>query len=143
MRIVSTLLLATALVGAGTVYAQTAAKAPAAAPVTALNEIVSPRGNELTAAGIQKITATTNKNARAIRVDSPWGASYFAWPKNVKPVAFTIETSKGGTAVVRAAGYSEANKADYKAAIDAIIPIAKQQTENNKAAKEHRGTKKM
>ena len=36
------------------------------------------------------ITATPGKGSRSIHVHSQWGDSYFGWPKNVKPVAFTI-----------------------------------------------------
>jgi len=90
------------------------------------------------AAGIQKITATTGKKNRDILVSSPWGSSYFGWPKDVKPMPFTIEVGKGsGTATISAPGFSDANKADYKAAIDAVVPVAIAKTADNKAAKEH------
>lgn len=140
MRLLSMLLVAAALQASGAALAQTAK--PAAPPPADTTEIISVRGNELTAAGIQKITASATKGARAIRVDSPWGASYFNWPKDVKPVAFTIETGAGGTAILRAAGYTEANRADYKAAIDAVVPIAKEKTQDNKALKDHTLQKK-
>jgi hypothetical protein len=43
----------------------------------------------------------------------------------LKQVAFTIETGKpAGSATISAPGFTEANKADYKAAIDAIVPFA-------------------
>ena len=96
-----------------------------------------PRVNEVIAAGIQKITATPGKGVRSIAVQSPWGNSIFAWPKDVKPVAFTITTGKGGTATISAPGFTDANKADYKTAIDAVVPVAIAKTSDNKAAKEH------
>jgi hypothetical protein len=92
-----------------------------------------PRVNEAVAAGIQRITATTGKGDRSIVVQSPWGASYFGWPKDLKPVAFTIETGKpAGGATISAPGFTEANKADYKAAIEAIVPFAIARTQDNK-----------
>jgi hypothetical protein len=120
-----------------------AATAAAAAPTTVkavqpgLLEVAGPRVNEVVAAGIQKITATPGKGARSIAVQSPWGNSTFAWPKDVKPVAFTITTGKGGTATISAPGFTDANKADYKAAIDAVVPVAIAKTGDNKAAKTH------
>jgi len=88
--------------------------------------------------GIQKITATTSSGGRAIRVNSPWGASSFGWPKGVKPVAFEIVTGKTGTdATISAPGFNEANRADYRAAIDAVVPVAIARTADAKAAKDH------
>ena len=47
------------------------------------------------------------------------GDSFFDWPKNVKQVAFTVEVGKPkGGATISAPGFTDANKADYKAAID-------------------------
>ena len=81
--------------------------------------------NEAVVAGIAKLTATPGKGGRSIEVQSPWGNSYFAWPKDVKPVAFTIvHAKKTGAVTVSAPGFTEATKADYKAAVDAVIPIA-------------------
>jgi hypothetical protein len=102
-----------------------------------LLEVTGPRVNEVVAAGIQKITATPGKGARSIAVQSPWGNSYFGWPKDVKPVAFTITTGKAGAATISAPGFTDANKGDYKAAIDAVVPVAISKTADNKAAKEH------
>jgi hypothetical protein len=132
-----------------------AAKAPAAAPAPAvvktpaggtikavqpgLFEVAGPRVNEVVGAGIQKITATPGKGARSIAVQSPWGNSYFNWPKDVKPVAFTITTGKAGAATISAPGFTDANKADYKAAIDAVVPVAIAKTGDNKAAKTQKG----
>jgi hypothetical protein len=138
--------LLAAVVVTGTALAQTPAPAPApakappaatAAPAAAapagtvkaiqpgLLEVSGPRVNEVQAAGIKKITATPGKGSRAIVVESPWGYSYFGFPKDVKPVAFTIEVGKpAGVATISAPGFKEANKADYKSAIEAIIPFA-------------------
>ena len=114
--------------------APAAAKAPAAtAPATGtvkaiqpgLFEVAGPRVNDVMAAEITSITATPGKGGRSIHVRSPWGDSYYGWPKNVKPVPFTIEVGKpAGGATISAPGFTEANKADYKAAIEAIVPFA-------------------
>ena len=75
---------------------------------------------------------------KSVSVQSPWGASSFGWPKGVKPVAFTITIGKDGkTATIDAPGFTEANRADYKVAIDAIVPVAIAKTADNKSAKEH------
>ena len=98
-------------------------------------EVAGPRVTEVAGAGIQKISAPAGKS---VSVQSPWGASSFGWPKGVKPVAFTITVGKDGkTATIDAPGYTEANRADYKAAIDAVVPVAIAKTGDNKAAKEH------
>jgi len=125
------------------------AQAPAAAPTAAgsvkavqpgLFEVAGPRVNEAVAAGVQKITATTNTGGRSITVQSPWGYSYFGWPKNLKPVAFTIETGKpAGGATITAPGFSDASKADYKAAIDGVVKHAITSTLQNKQFAEGSG----
>jgi hypothetical protein len=149
-KIVATL-VAGLLAASSSAFAQTAAPAPTPAPAPAakapagtvkaiqpgLLEVSGPRVNEVLAAGIQKITATPGKGARSVAVQSPWGNSTFSWPKDVKPVAFTITTGMGGTATISAPGFTDANKADYKAAIDAVVPVAIAKTADNKAAKEH------
>jgi hypothetical protein len=122
--------------------AKPAAAAPAAPVIKAaqpgLIEVSGPRVNEVVAAGIQKITAVPGKGNRSIQVQSPWGASRFDWPKDVKQVAFTIETGKPkGGATITAPGFTEANKADYKAAIDAVVPVAIKMTTANKSDKQH------
>jgi hypothetical protein len=123
-------LFASMLVGAALalpVYAQqAAAPAPTVKAVQpGLLEATGPRVNEAVAAGITKISATPGKGARSVEVASPWGNIYFAYPKDVKPVAFTIEhAKKANTVTVNAPGFTEANKADYKAAVDAIVPKA-------------------
>ena len=121
-----------------------AAKAAAQAPTTTKTvqpgvvEVFGPRVSELTAAGIQKITATPGKGGRSINVQSPWGSSFFGWPKDVKPVAFEIVTGKSGKdATFKAPGLTDANRADYRAAAEAIVPVAISKTADARAAKEH------
>ena len=114
-----------------------ATKAPGGGTVKAVQpglfEVAGPRVNEVKDAGIQKITATPGKGGRSIHVQSPWGDSFFGWPAKVKPVAFTIEIGKpaGGRDPLDR-GFTEANKEDYKAAIDAIIPFAIQFTKSSR-----------
>ena len=164
MRKLATALFVAAAFGAGVTHAQTAAPAPgattgpaarttgtqgtgaaaaaaAAAPTTVkavqpgLLEAAGPRVTEVAAAGIQKISAPAGKS---VSVQSPWGASTFGWPKGVKPVAFTITIAKDAkTATIDAPGFTEANRADYRAAIDAVVPIAIAKTGDARAAKEH------
>jgi hypothetical protein len=137
MRTLYLALLAAAVV-AGPALAQTPAPAPAKAPATTttaagttvkavqpgLFEVAGPKVNEVIAVGIQKITATPGKGGRSIAVQSPWGNSYWGWPKNVTPVAFTIETGKAGGATISAPGFTEAKRAEYKAAIEAVAALA-------------------
>jgi hypothetical protein len=140
MRKVSAVVLVAAALGVGLANAQ---PAPAPAPARmvkavqpGLVEVAGPRVNEAVVAGIQKITATPGKGARSIETRSPWGNIYFDFPKDVKPVAFTIEAGKsGGTATISAPGFTEANKADYKAAIDAVVPMAISKAQAQKNAK--------
>jgi hypothetical protein len=166
MRKLATALFVAAAFGAGVTHAQTAAPAPGAttgpaarttgtqgtgaaataaakAPATVksiqpgLVEVAGPRVSEATAVGIQKISAKGATGGRAIHVSSPWGDSYFGWPKGVKPVAFDITVEKSGTAaMINAPGFTEANKADYRAAIDAVVPVAIAKTGDAKALKE-------
>ena len=137
MRKLHLALLAAAIV-TGAALAQTPAPAPAkaagamspaAGKVKAVQpglfEVAGPRVNEVMAAGIEKITATPGKGRRSIAVQSPWGDSFYDWPKNVKPVTFTIEIGKpAGGATISAPGFTDTNKADYKAAIEAVLPKA-------------------
>jgi hypothetical protein len=108
--------------------AQNAPDAPPARTVTAVQpgllEVTGPHVNDVYGAGIQKIIATPGKGGKSISVYSPWGHIYFDWPKDVKPVAFTIETAKNGGVTISAPGFTEANKDDYRAAIEAVVPIA-------------------
>ena len=121
----------------GQALAQTPAPAPAKSPAIAsgggtvkavqpgLFDVAGPRVNEVIATGIEKITATPGTGRRAIAVQSPWGDSFYGWPKNVKPVAFTIEVGKpAGGATISAPGFKEGNKADYQAAIEAVVKKA-------------------
>ena len=102
--------------------------------------MAGPRVNEAVAAGVQKITAVTGKGGRSITVQSPWGYSYFGWPKNLKPVPFTIEAGKpAGGATITAPGFNDANKADYKAAIEGVVRHAITSTLQNKAFAEGSG----
>jgi hypothetical protein len=122
--------LVAAALGAGVSNAQTSPAATPARTVKAVQpgllEVTGPRVNDALAAGILKIVATPGKGGKSIEVQSPWGYIYFDWPKDVKPVAFTIETGKGGgfAATISAPGFTEANKADYRAAVDAVVPMA-------------------
>jgi hypothetical protein len=137
LKLAVTLFVA-AVLGAPTSNAQTAAPPPAVkTTVKALQpglfEVAGPRVMEVAAGGVRKITAVPGSGVRAISVESQWGTSYFGWPKGVKPVAFTIETGKGGaTATISAPGFKEANKADYRAAIEAIVPFAISRTQDNR-----------
>jgi hypothetical protein len=132
MRKLCLVLLAAAVVGDAAL-----AQAPAAGTVKAIQpglyEVAGPRVNDAVAAGIQKITAVTGKGWRSITVQSPWGYSYFGWPKNLKPVPFTIETGKpAGGATITAPGFTDANKADYRAAIESVVQHAIASTLQNK-----------
>ena len=104
-----------------------------------LLEVTGGRVNDAVAAGIQKITAKADNSRRAIEVHSPWGNLNFAWPKDVKPVAFTIETSKGGGATISAPGFTEANKEQYRAAVDAVVTKAIKDAQAQKATKTNKG----
>lgn len=138
MRNLSVVLLAAAVV-AGPGLAQTpSAASPAARAVKAVQpglfEVAGPKINEAVTVGITKIVAAPGKGGRSVEVQSPWGYSYFGWPKNVKPVAFTFETGKpAGGATISAPGFKDANKADYKAAIETILQHAITTTQQNRA----------
>ena len=133
------LVLLAVAVAASAVLAQTpAGTAPGAGTVKAVQpgliEVAGPRVNDVIAAGIQKITATPGKGWKSVVVQSPWGYSYFGWPKNLKPVPFTIETGKpAGGATISAPGINDTNKPDYKAAIEAIVRHAVVTTQQNRA----------
>ena len=133
------LLTAAFVTGAALAQAPAPAAAPAKAPAATttaagtvvkavqpgLFEVAGSRVNDVIAVGIQKITATPGKGGRSIAVQSPWGNSYWGWPKNVTPVAFTIETGKPpGGATISAPGFTEAKKGEYKAAIEAVAALA-------------------
>ena len=117
--------------------AQTAAAPPPKATVKALQpglfEVAGGRTIEAVGGGVRKITAVPGAGVRAITVESDWGVSYFGWPKGLKPVAFTIEANKTGTtATISAPGFKEENKADYRAAIEAIVPFAISRTQESR-----------
>ena len=132
-----------ALLAAALVTAPALAQTPAGtvkAVQKGLLEVAGPRVNEVMAAGIEKITAVPGKGRRSIAVESQWGYSYYGFPKNVKPVAFTIEVGKpAGGATISAPGFTDANKADYKAAIEAVIPNAILFTNESKKLSEGSG----
>jgi hypothetical protein len=97
-RLFSVALIAAAL-GASATVARTASAAPPTRTVTAaqpgLLEVADSRVNDVYGSGIQKIIATPGNGVRrSISAYSPWGHIYCAWPKDVKQVAFTIETAK-------------------------------------------------
>jgi len=117
--------------------AQTAAAPPAKATVKAIQpglfEVAGGRTMEAIAGGVRKITAKPGTGVRAITVESQWGVSYFGWPKGVKPVAFTIEANKDGTsATINAPGFKDADKADYRSAIEAVVPFAISRTQESR-----------
>lgn len=138
MRKLSVIVLAAAL-SAGVTNAQTAPTASPERKVTAVQpgllEVTGPHVNDIYGSGIQKITATPGKGTKSIAVHSPWGNIYFDWPKDVKPVAFEIETAKKGGVTISAPGFTEANKADYKASIEAVVVMAMAKAQAQKEAK--------
>ncbi len=136
MRKLFAVVLIAAALGAGVSIAQTT---PAAAPprtVKAIQpgllEVTGGRVNEIYGAGIEKITAAPG---RSIEVNSPWGHISFGWPQDVKPVAFTIVTAKKGGVTISAPGFTDANRADYKAAFEAVIPMAIAKAQAQKESK--------
>jgi len=141
MRKLSAVVLIGAALGAGVIQAQTAPAAVTTRSIKAvqpgLYEVAGPRVGEALAAGITKITAAPGKGGKSIAVESPWGFIYFDWPKDVKPVAFTVTTGKAGgsAAEISAPGFTDGNKGDYKAALDAVIPMAISKAAAQKAQK--------
>ncbi len=127
MRNLSVVVLIAAALGAGMIHAQPTPM-PMARTVKAVQpgllEVTGPRVSEALAAGLTKITATPGKGGKSIHVESPWGPIYFDWPKDVKQVAFTVETTGADSATISAPGFTEANKAEYRAAFDAVVPLA-------------------
>jgi len=133
------ILIALAALGVTASNAQTAATATVKAIQPGLFEVAGPSVNDAIAAGITKIVATPGKGFRSIQIQSPWGDSYHGWPRNMKPVAFTITSSGAGTATISAPAFTEANKADYKAAIETIVPFAITATRQNRQLSEGSG----
>jgi len=138
MRKLSAVILISAALGAGMIHAQTAPAGVTTRSVKALQpglfEVAGPRVNEALAAGLTKIVADPGKGGKSIYVESPWGPIYTDWPKDVKPVAFTIEL-KGTAAEISAPGFNDGNKGDYKAALDAVIPMAISKAQAQKTGK--------
>src|SRR5262245_24612235 len=119
---------------AGASFAQTATPGNSAAGRVkavqpGLFDVAGPRVNDVVAAGIHRITATPGKGWRSVYVESPWGSSYFGWPKGLPEVAFTITTGgAGGTATISAPGFTAAKQDDYKLAIEKISQYAIEKT---------------
>ncbi len=90
----------------------------------ALVKHVAPRGPELAAAGIKGIAARTGRQRRDIQVVSQFGPAYFGWPKGAVPAIFEIEVEAANNVEVWTTGYTPADEARYRAAIDAVIPEA-------------------
>jgi len=90
----------------------------------ALVKHVAPRGPELAAAGIKGIAARTGRQRRDIQVVTQFGPAYFAWPKGSAPAIFEIEVEAANNVEVWTTGYTPADEARYRAAIDAVIPEA-------------------
>ena len=118
--------VAAVLAAPGWTQQPAAAPAPTRADATfaALAPIVGPRTAELSGAGVQKVVARTGKGKRDIQVLTQWGPSYFPWPKGVTPVVFDIYVEAPNKFDVIADGYTEATKARYVAAFDAVLPQA-------------------
>ena len=128
MKLQAILIAVVAAAFAAPGWTQQKAAAPpstqADATFTALAPIVGPRTAELSGAGVQKVVARVGKGKRDIQVFTQWGPSYLAWPKGATPVAFEIYVEAPNKFDVIADGYTEANKARYAAAFDAILPLA-------------------
>jgi len=135
MRKLSAVVLIAAALGVGLINAQNVPAPSVKAVQPGLIEVTGPHVNEVYEAGIQKITAMPGKGGKSIEVHSPWGDIYFDWPKDVKPVAFTIETAKNGGVTISAPGFTLANKEDYRAAIAAVVPMAISKSEAQKKSK--------
>jgi hypothetical protein len=138
MRKLSLVVLLSAALGATVIHAQTAPAGVTTRSVKAIQpglfEVAGPRVNEALVAGLTKIVAEPGKGGKSIYAESPWGPIYFDWPKDVKPVAFTIEM-KSNVAEISAPGFADGNKGDYKAALDAVIPMAISKAAAQKAGK--------
>jgi hypothetical protein len=90
----------------------------------ALSVLVAPSASQLDDAGVQTIIARTGNSPLDIHVLTQYGPAYFGWPTNVAPVPFEIAVGAGSTVTVKTSDYSEASKARYAAAFDAVIPRA-------------------
>ena len=138
MRKLSAVVLLSAALGAGMIHAQTAPAGVTTRSIKAVQpglfEVAGPRVNEALVAGLTKIVAEPGKGGKSIYIESPWGPIYSDWPKDVKPVAFTIEL-KSTVAEISAPGFTDGNKGDYKAALDAVIPMAISKAQAQKTGK--------
>jgi len=140
MRALQSIALAVAFAASQT-FAQTPTTAPPAKPPAAgtvkaiqpgLYEVAGPRVTDAIAAGVTSITATPGTGVRSIHVRSPWGDSFFAWPKNLPQVAFTVTTGKpSGSATISAPGFTPAKRDDYRKTIEAIGARAIRVTQDN------------
>jgi hypothetical protein len=97
-----------------------------------LFEVAGPRVNDVAAAGITKITATPGKGRRSIHVESPWGDSFFPWPKHLAQTPFTISVgTPSGGATITAPGFTAAKRDDYRKTIESIATRAIKMTQDN------------
>ena len=137
MRNLSVVVVIAAALGAGMIHAQT--PMPMARTVKAVQpgllEVTGPRVSEALAAGLTKVTAAPGKGGKSIYAESPWGPIYFDWPKDVKQVAFTVETTGTDSATISAPGFTVANKDEYRAAFDAVVPMAIAKAKGQKEGK--------
>ncbi len=135
----SAVVLIAAALGAGPTYAQAPTPMPMARTVKAVQpgllDVTGPRVSEALGAGVVKIVATPGKGAKSIEVQSVWGFIFFDWPKDVKQVAFSVEPTGTDSATISAPGFTEANKAEYRAAFDAVVPLAISKAQAQKQAK--------
>lgn len=130
MRMQPILIVVAAAAFAAPAWAQQTAAAGGSAQTqaemawAALSPLVGPHTAALSAAGVTDVIARTGKNKRDIEVLTKWGPAYFAWPKGVTPVTFAIYVEAPRKFDVTADGFTEANKALYAAAFDAVLPQA-------------------
>jgi len=112
------------------VAALTSASALSQAPIKpeapespGLAALVQPRVPELRAAGVKQIVVRTGKGRRDIQALTNFGPVYLAWPKGVaEQVPFEIYLNSDGTNGVFATGFSDATRAKFSAALDAVVP---------------------
>lgn len=112
------------LVAPGAIAQPAAGGAPAAKPDPGLSALAASRAADLNAAGVQKIVARTGKNKRDIQVLTTWGPAYFGWPKGASPAPFELVVKGNNAVAVSASGYTDAKRAQYASALDAIVPEA-------------------
>ena len=106
---------------------------PAAPVQPALTALVEPRAAEASAVGINRIVARTGERQRDIQVMTASGPVYFAWPANVTPFEFVIDFGDGGAPTARSDGYTDADKARFAAALDAVLTEAVRSVRANNA----------